>query len=124
VALEVANNAQVFPAQGDPDHPEWLWPTTAIAYNMMVVMDNGESWTLKRPPVRLADSRIQVYLYKRGTSQISVFNVPAESVDVPIWNMGREYQPPAPQPAPTPVDNPVVDPPQNPTDTPTPPPAP
>lgn len=103
VMVEVVT-ASYFPADCDPDHPEWCWPTTALAYNLRVKMQNGEMWRLNRMPVYLEDGRIQISLRSMTSTRMSVFNVAVEDFDKPIWNMGKEMPPPVVVEPPTPVD--------------------
>lgn len=104
VTLEVANNPAAYPAQADPDHPEWCWPTSILAMRTEVLMTDGNYWSLNRPPNFLQDGRIQVSIKPRIGTRIAVFNVPADSLDLPIWNCGRPIPTPEPSPEPTPVD--------------------
>jgi len=125
--LEVVS-ASIFPADCDPDHPEWCWPTSALAYNFRVKMQTGEMWRLNRMPVRLEDGRVQISLRAMTGTRTTILNVPEDKLEDTIWNMGREMPPPVvvepPVPAdpdmpmPQPVENPQVpvEPPQEPTE--------
>lgn len=104
VTLVVANNPQAFPTNMDLGDPAFLWPTSAMAMRTSVLMTSGETWLLNRPPSGLFGGGIQVSMKPRAGSRIAVFNVPEESLDVPIWPVGYAQPVPEPEPEPTPVD--------------------
>lgn len=102
IELEVVqSNPPALPAQGDPDHPEFLWPTSLMARNLQVIMESGQKWTVYRPPSYLADGRVQVPLQKPNSRTIVSFNVPVDALVQPIWYLG--YAIPAPEPVEPPV---------------------
>jgi hypothetical protein len=103
IELEVVQSSPAaFPAQGEPEHPEYLWPTSQMARNLKVIMENGQSWTVYRPPSILADGRYQVPLQKPSSKTVVSFNVPTDALNTPIWYLGY------PIPEPEPVEPPVL----------------
>lgn len=105
VEVIVANfSPSAYPGEGDPEHPDYCWPTLVLAMNTLVLMTPGNgAWKVNRPPVYQFDGSVQVSLKKPGTSTTLVIFVPADSLNVPIWYIGHPYVPPAPLDPPVPV---------------------
>jgi hypothetical protein len=98
--LELVGLALNFPAQPDPDEAAHNWPTDVLEMGLPILMLDGATWHLNRPPVTLQDGRVQVQV--RGTTRASVtLNVAADCLSEPIWNVGYPY--PVPEPIPDPV---------------------
>jgi hypothetical protein len=113
VMVEVIGSAINYPAA--PNVDETLnWPTDVIFMNTGVMMVTGVVWKLSRPPVRLPDGRIQVQLRAPTGRSTVTFNVPADFVSVPIWNVGSPVPIPVVEDPPTPADPPPYEPPVNP----------
>lgn len=116
----IVGTAFNYPALVDPEHPDWLWPTSALIYNANVKMIDGSQWRLWRPPAGIpGGGGTQISLRPIGSSRQCVINVYTADLDTPIWNMGvppivpvedppvLDPNPPTdPTPSPIPVDAP------------------
>lgn len=100
VTVEVVSGVMV-PAQPNVE-PSFNWPTLEMAMGTPVRMADNGLWRVFRPPAGLQDARIQVVLRDPVRRITASINVPADCLDLPVWNVGYAL------PVPVAEDPPVV----------------
>lgn len=88
VPIEVVGPARVLPASPH-DNDTFNWPTDRLEIGTKVEMRSGASWRVSRPPVRLSNARVRLVFRQPGRKLSAAFNVPADAISEPIWNVGQ-----------------------------------
>lgn len=111
VPIQVSGAATTLPKQPDPAHMEVVWPTSQLAPNTSVLMDDTTRWVVKVAR-RLPNGAVQVSIQPDKKSKIMTNIIVGKTdLDKKIWWVGDLGAPPVPdnpkdkpepQPRPTP----------------------